>query len=209
MRLMVRTATAPGKFGGEVILGLLAEEPSGSYQLDRRLAERFGSVGYANGMAKQTLKRLRKAGLVRPVDGDADVELPSGVSRAEAIVYEPTSAGIGHFRRWMWASIAAPPVREELHAKIALCQPTDMPRMIALVREAVAVCAGRLQDLNVEAQARRKRADPERWSSRMDVIVTGGDQAWWESRIKWLQGVRVYLEQEWQAYQAGSHSQVA
>jgi DNA-binding PadR family transcriptional regulator len=206
---MGRTATAPGKFGGEVILGLLAEEPSGSYQLDRRLAERFGSVGYANGMAKQTLKRLSKAGLVRPVDTDADVELPPGVSRAEAIVYEPTSAGIGHFRRWMWASIAAPPVREELHAKIALCQPTDMPRMIALVREAVAVCAGKLQDLNVEAQARRKRADPERWSSRMDVIVTGGDQAWWESRIKWLQGVRVYLEQEWQVYQAGAHSQIA
>jgi DNA-binding PadR family transcriptional regulator len=206
---MARTATAPGKFGGEVILGLLAEEPSGSYQLDRRLAERFGSVGYTNGMAKQTLKRLRKSGLVRTVDADADGELPPGVSRAEAIVYEPTSAGSGHFRRWMWASITAPPVREELHAKIALCQPSDMPRMITLVREAVAVCAGRLQDLNVETQARRKRVDPERWSSRMDVIVTGGDQAWWESRIKWLQRVRIYLEQEWRAYQAGPHSQVA
>lgn len=204
---MGRTAT--GQFGGEVILGLLAEEPSGSYQLDRRLAERFSSADYTNGMAKQTLKRLCKANLVRPIGADTDVELPPGVSRAEAIVYEPTSAGIGHFRRWMWASIAAPPVREELHAKIALCQPSDMPRMITLVREAVTVCAGKLQDLNVAAQARRKRADPERWSSRMDVIVTGGDQAWWESRITWLQGVRLYLEQEWQEYQTGQHSQVA
>jgi DNA-binding PadR family transcriptional regulator len=206
---MGRATTASGQFGGEVILGLLAEEPSGSYQLDRRLAERFGSVGYANGMAKQTIKRLRKAGLVRPVDADVDVAPPPDISRAEAIVYEPTSAGIEHFRRWMWASITTPSVREELHAKIALCRPSDMLRMIALVREAVAVCAGKLQDLNIETQARRKRADPMRWSTRMDVIVTGGDQAWWESRIKWLQGVRVYLEQEWQAYQAGPHPQVA
>lgn len=207
---MGRATTASDEFGREVILGLLAEEPSGSYQLDRRLAERFGSAAYANGMAKQTLKRLREAGLIRPIaDADADVASPPGVSRAGVVMYEPTSAGIKHFRRWMWASVTTPPVREELHAKIALCQPRDMPRMITLVREAVAVCAGKLQDLNVETQARRKRADPKRWSTRMDVIVTGGDQAWWESRIKWLQGVRLYLEQEWRAYQAGPHSQVA
>lgn len=206
---MGRTATASDEFGRKVILGLLTEEPSCCYQLDRRLAERFGSAGYANGMARQTIKRLHKAGLVRPVDADAEVASPPDTSRAGAIVYEPTPTGIEHFRRWMWASVTTPPVREELHAKIALCQPSDMPRMITLVRDAVAVCAGRLQDLNVEAQARRKRADPERWSSRMDVIVTGGDQAWWESRIKWLQRVRIYLEQEWQAYQAGLHSQVA
>lgn len=30
-RLMGRTATALGQFGGEVILGLLTEEPSGNY----------------------------------------------------------------------------------------------------------------------------------------------------------------------------------
>jgi DNA-binding PadR family transcriptional regulator len=204
---MSHVARASNEFGGEVILGLLAEEPSGGYQLDRRLAQRFGSAGYANGMAKQTLKRLHKAGLVRPVDADAYVAPPPDISRT-GTVYEPTSAGIKHFRRWMWASITTPPVREELHAKIALCQPSDMPRMITLVREAVAVCAGKLQDLNVETQARRRRADPKHWSTRMDVIVTTGDQAWWESRIKWLQGVRLYLEKEWREYHAGPHPQV-
>jgi DNA-binding PadR family transcriptional regulator len=202
-------STTSAEFGGEVILGLLAEEPSCSYQLDRRIADRFGSAGYTNGMARKTIMRLLKVGLVRPVDVEADGAPVPGVSRAGVIVYEPTSAGVKHFRQWMWASVTTPPVREELHAKVALCQPSDMPRMIALVREAVAVCAGKLQDLNLETQARRGRADPKRWSTRMDVIVTTGDQAWWESRIKWLQGVRVYLEQEWRAYQAGPRSRVA
>jgi hypothetical protein len=208
---MGRGSTASGEFGREIILGLLAEEPSSSYQLDRRVAERFSSAGYTNGMANKTIMRLLKIDLVRPLDVDANVAPAPGssVSRAGVIVYEPTSAGIKHFRQWMWASVTTPPVREELHAKIALCQPSDMQRMIALVREAVAVCAGKLQDLNLETQARRGRADPRRWSTRMDVIVTTGDQAWWESRIKWLQGVRVYLEQEWRAYQAGPRSRVA
>jgi DNA-binding PadR family transcriptional regulator len=94
---MGSAATASGQFGDEVILGLLAEEPSCCYQLDRRLAECFGSAGYTDGTARQTVKRLRRADLVRPVDAEADAP-PPGASRAGA-VYEPTSAGIEHFRR--------------------------------------------------------------------------------------------------------------
>jgi DNA-binding PadR family transcriptional regulator len=199
---MGRGSTASDEFGGEVILGLLTEEPSGAYQLDRRLTERFGSVGYTNGMAKQTLKRLHKAGLVRPVDDDAEVAPKPGVSRAGVIVYEPTSAGIERFRRWMWASVTTPPVREELHAKIALCRPPDLPRMVALVREAETVCVGKLRDLNRDVQARRNDVDPQRWSTRMDLVVSTGDQAWWESRISWLQRVHLFLEDEWYRYQA-------
>jgi DNA-binding PadR family transcriptional regulator len=198
---MGRGSTASDEFGGEVILGLLAEEPSCSYQLDRRLAERFGSAGYTNGMARQTIMRLLKVGLVCPLDVDADVAPAPGVSRAGVVVYEPTSAGIKHFRRWMWASVTTPPVREELHAKIALCQPPDLPRMVALVREAETVCVGKLGDLNREVQARRNDADPQGWSTRMDLVVSTGDQAWWESRISWLQQVHLFLEEEWCRYQ--------
>jgi DNA-binding IclR family transcriptional regulator/DNA-binding PadR family transcriptional regulator len=201
---MGRAASGSDGFGREVILGLLAEEPSCAYQLDRRLSERFGSAGYTNGMASKTVKRLHRDGLVRPVDSEAFAAAADGVSRTASVVYEATPAGIDHFRRWMWASVSAPPVREELHAKIALCQPDDLPRMIDLVRKAEVVCAGKLQDLNREVQARRIDADPEQWSLRMDLVVSTGDQAWWESRISWLQRVHLFLEKEWQRYQAQS-----
>ncbi len=200
--LMGHGSTASDEFGREVILGLLAEEPSCCYQLDRRLTERFGSAGYTNGMARQTIVRMLKVGLVRTVDVDAGTTPPPGVSRGGVIVYEPTSAGIKHFRQWMWTSVTTPPVREELHAKIALCQPSDLPRMVALVREAETVCVGKLGDLNREVQARRNDTDPQRWSTRMDLVVSTGDQAWWESRISWLQQVHLFLEEEWCRYQA-------
>jgi DNA-binding PadR family transcriptional regulator len=205
---MGRAATASDGFGREVILGLLVEEASNCYQLDRRLAERFSSADYTHGMASKTIKRLLSDGLVCAVDAEA--RLASGtMSRAGIIIYEPTPAGVERFHEWMWASVATPPVREELHAKIALCQPSDMPRMIVHVREAETVCAGKLQDLNREVRSRRQDADPEHWSTRMDVVVSTGDQAWWESRIKWLQQVRVYLEGEWRHYQMGLCPQTA
>lgn len=202
---MGRTATASDGFGRELILGLLAEEPSSCYQLDRRLADRFGSAGYTSGMAAKTVKRLLRADLVRPV-APAPGTAVWIVGGAGVPVYEPTPTGSERLRDWMWASITTPLVREELHAKIALCQPDDLPRMIELVHDATLVCAGRLQDLNLEAQRRRRLADPKRWSTQMDVVVTSGDQVWWECRIKWLQGVQVYLERTWREHRTGAAS---
>jgi hypothetical protein len=166
------------------------------------LADRFGSADFANGMAAKTVERLVRAGRVRPVDLDMRVAMGT-VGRAEVPVYEPTPVGIKHFRDWMLASITTPPVREELLAKIALCRPSDLPRMIELVRGAKIVCATRLRDMNLETQRRRRLAKAERWSTRMDVVVSSGDQMWWEVRIKWLQGVQVCLEKASREYQPG------
>jgi DNA-binding PadR family transcriptional regulator len=178
------------------VLGLLAEQPANCYQLDRRLAKRFGSAGYTNGTARQAIKRLIDEKLVRVVDDDPSM-MPTGGLGARATVYEVTPCGIGHFERWMRAAISTPPVREELHAKVALCRPADLPRMIVVVRKAESVCTGKLQGLNSRVRSRRCALDEEDFRARMDLVVSTGDQAWWESRIKWLQKVRVYLEDEW------------
>jgi DNA-binding PadR family transcriptional regulator len=203
---MGRRATASDGFGSEVVLGLLSEKPSSYYQLDCLLSQRFPSFDYTKGMAGTTVKRLVRHGYARPV---ADMRVAAGAlaSRDDGpLVFEATPAGVERFREWMWSSVVIPPVREELHAKIALCQPNDLPRMIALVRNAEIVCVGKLQDLNRELQARRVDTDPEQWSMRMDLVVSTGDQAWWESRISWLQRVHLFLEKEWQLYQAQSHA---
>ena len=36
----------------------------------------------------------------------------------------------------------------------------------------------------------------------MGMIVTAGDVAWWDARIKWLQTLRQYLQREGQRYEA-------
>jgi DNA-binding PadR family transcriptional regulator len=204
---MARVSRGSDGFGRELVLGLLTEERSNCYQLDRRLAERFGSACYTQGTSRQAIKRLVDDGLARAV-GERRMASGGGL-RARVTIYEATPAGVEHFQKWMWASVATPPVREELHAKIALCRPADLPRMVAVVREAESVCTGKLQSLNLRVRARRLDLDHDDFRARMDLVVSTGDQAWWESRIKWLQRVRVYLEEEWQRYGSVPRSRTA
>ncbi|HEY3970046.1 MAG TPA: hypothetical protein VGL79_01495, partial [Solirubrobacteraceae bacterium] len=171
------------------------------------LAKRFGSAGYTNGTARQAIKRLVEEKLVCVVGGERGVVSSSGL-RARATIYEATPGGIDHFERWMRAAISTPPVREELHAKVALCRPADLPRMIAAVSRAESVCTGKLQGLNSRVRSRRCALDEKDFRARMDLVVSTGDQAWWESRIKWLQKVRVYLEDEWERHRVDPRSRM-
>lgn len=204
---MAQVARRADGFGRELVLGLLVEEPANCYQLDRRLTKRFGSASYTNGMARQAIGRLIDEELVRVVDGEQRVVSVGGLG-SRATVYEATPSGIEHFKRWMWAAISTPPVREELHAKIALCRPDDLPRMIVVVRKAESVCTGKLQGLNSRVRSRRCVLDEDDFRARMDLVVSTGDQAWWESRIKWLQKVRVYLEDEWERHRVDPRSRM-
>jgi hypothetical protein len=169
------------------------------------LAERFGSAGYSDGMARQAIRRLTEQKYVQAAGNKVHLVGGTGI-RARTTVYEATQAGIEHFCDWMWASVSTPPVREELHAKIELCRPEDLPRMVEVVREAEAVCTGKLEGLNWRLRSRRNDLDTEDFRVRMGLVVSTGDQAWWESRIKWLQKVGVYLEAECKRNQLESRS---
>lgn len=202
---MVRVGGGAEGLGRAIVLGLVVERTDSCYQLQRRLNERFGSADYSDGAARQAIKQLHRDGLVRTCEGRGRLKSPSG----RATIYEATPAGVESFRDWLRASLSLPAVREELHAKIALCTPADMPRMVEIVDEAVVVSMTRLEGLNFRARKRRGDLDPSDWAACMDMIVSSGDQAWWESRIKWLHKVRAFLESELQRLQDGRGSGVA
>jgi DNA-binding PadR family transcriptional regulator len=190
---------------GDAVLGLLIERPANCYQLERRLESRFGSAEFAHGTAYHAVRRLSGQGLIRPAD--ADEPLPpdprSSAGSIPATTYEATPRGAAHFRRWLLASTSMPPVREELLAKIAFCGPADLPRMIEIVRDAELACTAQLKEVNEEMRRRRLLAGDDPWRRLMSLIVTAGDVAWWDARIKWLQQLRSYLQREGQHYAAG------
>jgi DNA-binding PadR family transcriptional regulator len=180
--------------GNEVVLGLLLERPGTSYDLERRLKERFGSAGFGRGTARHAIKRLADNGLI-----DITHDRPAA---AGPLMYGATPAGIEHFRGWITSSIPTPPIREELHAKIALCKPAQLLAMIQVVREAEKACMVQLQGLQWRMQDRQHSTATRDWAQRMDLLVKSGDVAWWDGRIKWLQKVRIFLEKERQRYEA-------
>jgi DNA-binding PadR family transcriptional regulator len=187
---------------GKAVLGLLVEQPGNCYQLERRLERRLGSAQFSHGTTYHAVKRLAQKGLIRAVEGDRST-LPAraqaGSPRATA--YEVTAEGIEHFEGWLRASTSMPPVREELLAKIMFCGPADLPRMVEIVREAELACMAQLEDLN-ERMRRGRRLGGEEWRARMSMIVTSGDAAWWDARIRWLQALRQYLQREVQRCEA-------
>lgn len=173
----------------EVALGLVIERPATSSAVAQRLNGRLGSTQFAVQAVSRALRRLEKQGLVRRFDGE----------------YVATPRGIEHFRDWLSASLPLPPVREELLAKIALCRVEDLPRLIGVVRDAEFACLVMVGDLN--GRVREERRIVERvaeWRRRACVVVMGGDLAWWEARITWLQNLRGQLEEEWRRFQAES-----
>jgi DNA-binding PadR family transcriptional regulator len=172
------------------ILGLVIERPGYGYQLVQRLEERFGSSAFAPSGVYSALDQLSRDELVR-----AAGEMGAGRARRAAprTIYEATEEGVEHFEAWMLGSSPTPPLRDELHMKIALCRPRNLPRLIELVYGQELACMGRLRDLKELSEA-EARGDPQEWSRLMRVLSRDAEIALWKARIEWLQSARELLE---------------
>jgi DNA-binding PadR family transcriptional regulator len=198
---MASTVQQSEMSAGEIVLGLLIEQPDTCYHLDKRIAERLGSAQFSRGAASRAVERLLERELVRPADVEEPAELRV-VGGRKKTVYEATPSGVDHFERWLRASTQTPPVREELHAKIALWGSTELPRLIEIVREAELACTLQLQDSNREMRVERREGSASEWERTMRLIVWAGEATWWYARLKWLQDVRIFLEREHARQQA-------
>jgi DNA-binding PadR family transcriptional regulator len=174
------------------VLGLVIEQPDHGFGLERRLERRFTAARFAYSTAYSALKRLQKNGLVRIVEAD-----PTG---PEEVTYEATQKGVEHFRNWVRTPTSGPVAREELHAKIALCEPRDLPRLLDVVHSEELACIAELDRIRERmvteraGAAGRSLAD-ERWSELMNRGVVHGEVAFWGGRITQLGALRNYLEE--------------
>src|SRR5688500_2677978 len=97
----------------EVVLAMLAKEPSYGYQLRARLRDALGPLGDAMnaGQVYVTLARLEKAGLLA-------VERPAGTDRLDRKVYALTPNGQQRVAEWI-AEVGWPrPDLAEFHLKL-------------------------------------------------------------------------------------------
>jgi len=94
----------------------------------------------------------------------------------------------------MLSSSPTPPLRDDLHMKISLCRPRNVPRLIDMIYGQELACLGRLRDLSRLAEGDRAASSRE-WSKLMRVLATDAEVAFWNARIEWLQSARELLEQ--------------
>jgi DNA-binding PadR family transcriptional regulator len=172
------------------VLGLVIERPGYGYQLAQRLEERFGASEFAPSGVYSALDQLSRDAFIRSAG-----EMGGSTSRRAAprTIYEATDEGVDHFAAWMLEASPTPPLRDELHMKIALCRPSDLPRLIEIVRGQELACMGRLRDLKQRAD--EDPPSPQEWSSLMRTLSRDAEVAVWNARIEWLQSARELLEQ--------------
>ena len=149
----------------EVLLALLAAEPSHGYQLRARLALALGPLAGAlnDGQVYVTLSRLEKAGLVTSERvGQAD--------KPDRKVYELTPAGRDQVTEWLEDTSWPKPAPAEFHLKLVaaaaagLADPVGIvdqsaPGAVARARAGPASGSGRAGRVGRRASARGRRAE--------------------------------------------------
>jgi DNA-binding PadR family transcriptional regulator len=184
-------ARTTGVSAGELVLGLLIERPDHCFSLDARLRTRFASAQFSPTTAYNAVKRLEKDGWARAVDAGTD---------RPYLIYEATDEGVEHLRDWVRAPTSGLVSREELHAKVSLCEPRDLPRVIDVIYGEECAYAAELERIRERTVAEPRSGGPlpmaERdWSELMENAVVESEVALAGGRRTQLEGLREFLEE--------------
>jgi DNA-binding PadR family transcriptional regulator len=112
----------------EVVLAMLAKEPSQGYQLRARFDEALGLLGEGlnAGHIYVTLGRLEKAGLVALDEGEAS-------ARADRKVYRLTPAGQERVSEWLSEVSWPKPDLAEFHLKLVAAAQAGLADPVSIV----------------------------------------------------------------------------
>jgi DNA-binding PadR family transcriptional regulator len=112
----------------EVLLGLLAKEPSHGYQLRARLNDALGLLGEQmnDGQIYVPLGRLERAGLV-------SVERSGARERPERKVYSLTAAGQSRVGEWLSEVSWPKPDMAELHLKLIAAETSGLADPVGII----------------------------------------------------------------------------
>jgi DNA-binding PadR family transcriptional regulator len=180
------------------VLGLLAQRRGYGYDLVQRFEEQVGPAWQLNaGAIYVALDKLEQEGLVRPVsqgDGEAPVRRRRTARGAPRVIYEATPQGLERFEDWMATRSSMSPLREELHLKLALSQPRNLPRLIELTYEQEQACLERLERHAGGGAAFDELLGSEQsWSAVASVMVRDAEIAHLQATVEWLRRIRTAM----------------
>ncbi|GLZ07124.1 PadR family transcriptional regulator [Actinomadura sp. NBRC 104412] len=172
----------------EVILAMLAKEPSHGYELRARLREALGPFGEAMnaGHVYVTLTRLEKAGLV------AVEKAPGGADRSDRKVYALTPDGQRRVAEWISEVDWPRPDLAEFHLKLIAAAAAGLADPIAIVDTQRRELLRRLRDAQRAAMAAR-----DRWDA---ALLLEGIVLRLQADLRWLEA----CEKSWTHRRSGS-----
>ena len=172
----------------EVVLALLAKEPSHGYELRARLRQALGPVGEAMnaGQVYVTLTRLEKAGLL------AVERTAGGADRSDRKVYALTPDGQQRVAEWL-AEVSWPrPELAEFHLKLIAAAAAGLADPLTIVDLQRRELLRRLRDAQRAAMAEPDRSDA--------ALLLEGVVLRLQADLRWLEA----CEKNWTNRRRGS-----
>jgi len=175
----------------EVVLALLAKEPSHGYQLRARLRDALGPLGDAmnDGQIYVTLARLEKAGQVA-------IERAAGMpDRPDRKMYTLTAAGQHRVSDWL-AEVSWPkPDLAEFHLKLLAAAAAHLADPIAIVDAQRRELLRRLRDAQRAAMAEPRESEA--------ALLLEGIVLRLQADLRWLEA----CERTWTKRKANSRGE--
>jgi DNA-binding PadR family transcriptional regulator len=172
----------------EVVLAMLAKEPSHGYELRARLRHALGPLGEAlnAGQVYVTLTRLEKAGLVTAdrSSGSAD--------RADRKVYALTPEGQQRVAEWLTEVSWPKPDLAEFHLKLVAAAAAGLADPLSIVDAQRRELLRRLRDAQRAALAEPQGSDA--------ALLLEGIVLRLQADLRWLEA----CEQSWAGRRSGS-----
>ncbi|WIX99685.1 PadR family transcriptional regulator [Amycolatopsis mongoliensis] len=167
----------------DVVLALLAKEPSHGYDLRRRLVAALGPLGEALnvGQIYVTLTRLEKAGLVVQEREDAPVRGP------RRKVYALTAAGQERVVTWMTEGTGPKADVTEFHLKLVAAAESGLADPLALVDARRRELLRSLAEVQHAVLAHDTNSEPG--------LLLEGIALRWQAELRWLEA----CERTWSA----------
>lgn len=172
----------------EVVLALLAKEPSHGYELRARLKDALGPLGEVMnaGHVYVTLARLEKAGLLA-VERSAD-----GADRSDRKVYALTAAGQQRVAEWISEVRWPKPDLAEFHLKLIAAAAAGLADPLAVVDAQRRELLRRLRDAQRAAMAEPDGSDA--------ALLLEGIVLRLQADLRWLEA----CEKRWTRRRSGS-----
>jgi DNA-binding PadR family transcriptional regulator len=157
----------------EVVLAMLAKEPSHGYELRARLARALGPVadGINEAQMYVTLTRLEKGGFVERLDAPAQ--------RSDRKVYCLTAAGQERVTEWMSDVSWLRPDLAEFHMKLIAAAQSALADPISLIDAQRRDLLRRLREAGRAVMAGEKDSDA--------ALLLGGIVLRLQADLRWLQ----------------------
>lgn len=177
-----------------VILGLIREHPSHTYDIVVRFDDRLKPWAVNRGQVYRTVTALEREGLIEQT-GEASVSAKAGPT------YQLTADGAEELQRWFQIpQDEVEPLRGEILAKVAVAGPEEARGLLPLLDWYERAITQAIED-DISARRVDPQSDAGDWSQAIDTIVADAALLHRDAELQWIRRARVFLaefaERQW------------